>query len=138
MIYILLSFVLAQASATPAPDGPAAPATVRGRVTDKQTGAPITGAIVRLGKMNPNEPWPTPARTDTDGRFQFSGLTPGIYSGSVSDDQHHLVHKRHVIHVDIRGYQWGHPDHVWQLRFAVSDVGRWCFRRVAGDGPGRL
>jgi len=55
MIYILLSFVLAQASATPAPDGPAAPATVRGRVTDKQTGAPITGAIVRLGKMNPND-----------------------------------------------------------------------------------
>ena len=95
MIYILLSFVLAQASATPAPDGPAAPATVRGRVTDKQTGAPITGAIVRLGKMNPNEPWPTPARTDTDGRFQFSGLTPGIYSGSVSDDQHHLVHTKY-------------------------------------------
>ena len=54
---------------------------IRGRITDKETGQPIARAVVRIstdsGKTR------LAARTDDEGLYRFTNLTPGAYLGSV-------------------------------------------------------
>jgi len=62
--------------------GPVTTGTIRGVVSDKQTGRPIPRAIVHLGFRGGSRP-PGDLTTGTNaaGVFTFSGLTPGQYDG---------------------------------------------------------
>jgi hypothetical protein len=51
---------------------------VEGTVTNGATDAPISGARVTLDSI-PSEGEPRFTRTDSEGRFQFAGVSPGVY-----------------------------------------------------------
>ena len=55
-------------------------AEVRGKVVDKQTGRPLSGAIVSLYREGGTE---KTSVTDDGGAFQFNALEPGRYWGGV-------------------------------------------------------
>lgn len=52
---------------------------LKGQVVDAQ-GAPCANAPVRLVKSGLGAKTTIPCRTDADGRFQFAGLSGGVYS----------------------------------------------------------
>ncbi len=62
-------------------------AVLYGRVNDLTTGQPLTGVTVSIGAHH--------TRTDADGKYRLSGLTPGSYTLTLhSNDvppQHHHV-----------------------------------------------
>lgn len=73
------------------------PATVGGRVVDAETGQPIAGAVVSVGRATLAEGAfgtfgagagiePTVAITGADGRWRSAGLRPGAYSVSATAD----------------------------------------------------
>ena len=67
-------------------------AEVRGRVVEKEGGAPIAGARVSLeGSVTPDAPLPAldDALTDGNGEFRLSGLAPGLRSLLVTAERHH-------------------------------------------------
>ena len=66
-------------------------ATIRGRVTDAPTGAPIAKAIVVL---NADTTKPAATRTDDDGRYEFAGLAPGTYRVSAEPPEYRVTHVR--------------------------------------------
>ena len=65
----------------PTSDAQKATAVLRGRVTDKESGAPIARAVVRLYNRDSQRQQVTP--TDDDGRYELGGLPAGRYSGFV-------------------------------------------------------
>src|SRR4029453_12803847 len=58
---------------------PAGRREIRGRVTDKETGQPLARVQVTLATSDGDERWS--ARTDDTGRYRFTGLPAGEYSG---------------------------------------------------------
>jgi protocatechuate 3,4-dioxygenase beta subunit len=63
---------------------------IRGRVTDKDTGQPLARALVRLHAADGQERFSAP--TDDSGRFRFTGLMPGQYSGLVEGGPFRSTH----------------------------------------------
>jgi protocatechuate 3,4-dioxygenase beta subunit len=70
-------------------------ATIRGRVTDKETGLPLARAVVTIAKQGDSKQ--LSARTDTEGSYEFAGLEPGGYSGFVEAGEHRATHLRQGI-----------------------------------------
>lgn len=65
----------------------AAGATVRGRVTSKQTGQPLSGATVMVMDFSGGGQ-PRSATTDADGRYQLAAVAPGRHSLRVDHSDH--------------------------------------------------
>jgi protocatechuate 3,4-dioxygenase beta subunit len=86
-VLLWLSLVILQA----APDTQAATAVIRGRVTDKESGAPIARAVVRLASRDAQGQLAVTS-TDNDGRYELGGLAAGTYSGFVVAGQHRATH----------------------------------------------
>ncbi|MGN7822531.1 TonB-dependent receptor domain-containing protein [Chitinophaga sp. 22536] len=63
---------------------------VKGTVTDKQTGQPLTGAAVKLK----NEHYTATGTTGLDGSFVFRNVPAGDYEIKVKDLGHHEVEKK--------------------------------------------
>ena len=68
--------------------------SVRGRVTDAETGSPLDGALVQVPATR------AVARTDAEGRFQLAGLAPGRYTVRVSRELYLLSTARVVVPTD--------------------------------------
>lgn len=64
------------------PQDPPQGGEIHGRVTDRETGKPVSRAGVMLGRMGANEPTRT-TTTDDDGGYRFTNLPAGSYSGMV-------------------------------------------------------
>ena len=79
MLTLILIVGLMQDGAAPATPRPQETATIRGRVTDRETGAALPRALVHISKRDLTRL----VRTDSDGRFEIAGLPPGEYMGSV-------------------------------------------------------
>lgn len=62
-------------------------ATVRGRVTSKQTGQPVSGATVMVMDFSSGGQ-PRSATTDADGRYQLTAVAPGRHSLRVDHNDH--------------------------------------------------
>lgn len=62
-------------------------ATVRGRVTSKQTGQPVGGASVMVMDFSSGGQ-PRTATTDPDGRYQLTAVAPGRHSLRVDHNDH--------------------------------------------------
>jgi Carboxypeptidase regulatory-like domain len=82
MLSLVVVLLLLQAAATQAPPRDAArpaaaTASIRGRITDLETGRPIVHALVTLASSEPPSSLETVA--DDDGRYSFSGLAAGEY-----------------------------------------------------------
>jgi Carboxypeptidase regulatory-like domain len=92
-----LSLVVLQAT----PDAQAATAAIRGRVTDKDSGAPIARAVVRLANRDSLDQRVT--RTDDDGRYEFGGLPAGRYMGFVVVGRNRATHVMGELFTDRRG-----------------------------------
>jgi protocatechuate 3,4-dioxygenase beta subunit len=74
-----------QATQDPAPNG-----EIRGRVTDQETGQPLPRARIRLHRTDGSERWS--AVSDDAGRYRFSGLPAGEYSGLVDAGPSRATH----------------------------------------------
>ena len=86
-----LLLVLAQAVAPPpASQSGEDTGQIRGRVTDKDTGAPLPYAHVTL--MEPTLKLERTATTDDAGVFRFTGLPPGKYDGVVTAGSYRSTH----------------------------------------------
>ena len=93
-----LSLVVLQSAAEAQP----ATAVIRGRVTDKDSEAPIARAVVRLASRDsPGQQVVT--LTDNDGRYELGGLAAGTYSGFVAAGQHRATHLTGWLGDDRRG-----------------------------------
>ncbi|HEX6945406.1 MAG TPA: carboxypeptidase-like regulatory domain-containing protein, partial [Casimicrobiaceae bacterium] len=68
---------------------PKATAAISGRVTDAVSGAPISGAIVALGKDTAR---PTVTRANDVGEFSFTGLAAGAYHLAAAPPEHRASH----------------------------------------------
>jgi protocatechuate 3,4-dioxygenase beta subunit len=66
------------------------PATVAGRITEQETGRPLSRALVNL--TSADRSLAKTAFTDADGRFEFSGVPPGRYSVVASAGDHRSTH----------------------------------------------
>ena len=73
------------------PQDPARTGEIRGRVTDKGTGQPLARAVLRLHRTEGGERFS--AATDDAGRFRFTGLAPGQYSGLVDGGPYRSTHE---------------------------------------------
>jgi hypothetical protein len=73
LLAVLLSPVQEQAATAPVPA-----ATIRGRVVNARTLAPVGDALVGLAEL------PQTARTTAEGRFEIAGVKPGTYTLTVS------------------------------------------------------
>jgi hypothetical protein len=71
--FLSLLWVPAALAQTPAPS----PADLEGDIVNSTTGAPISGARIKL-ERSPAEP--TYTRADAHGHFRFGNLAPGIYT----------------------------------------------------------
>lgn len=101
---VLLLLLMAQAQTAPRPltsDVPPATAVIRGRVTDKENGAPIARALVRLGRHD--VPSQRATHTDDEGRYEFMGLPAGQYSGLVTPGEHRATHLMGALAAESRG-----------------------------------
>jgi hypothetical protein len=72
---LLLSLILAQAV-----QPQTGTAEIRGRVTDAETGAPLAGVTISLGRLG--EP-PRATRSDASGAYRFTNLPAGRHQGAV-------------------------------------------------------
>jgi protocatechuate 3,4-dioxygenase beta subunit len=84
MMTLLLTALLWLAQA-PAPGTGA----IHGRVVDKETGAALPHAVVRINRANGGEM--IAAVADDRGQFRFDGLEPGSYNGMVMARQHSMA-----------------------------------------------
>ena len=88
---LVVLLALLQASiAQPAGQTQESTATIRGRVTDKETGSPLVRAVVNVYRQGDSKG--LYARTDDEGRYELEGLTPGEYSGFVEPGEHRATH----------------------------------------------
>ena len=79
MISLLVFFVMLVAQgASPVGQAPATTGEIRGRITDKDTGLPIAGAVINLNIGDGMESRRTIA--DRDGHYVVSSLAPGKYA----------------------------------------------------------
>ena len=92
-----LSLVVLQ----PTSDAQQATVVLRGRVTDKESGAPIARAVVRLYNRDSQRQQVT--QTDDDGRYELGGLPAGRYSGFVEPGRHRATHLSGELYADRRG-----------------------------------
>ena len=92
-----LSLVILQS----APDAQPATAVIRGRVTDRESGAPIARAVVYLTSQEPAVHRVT--QTDNDGRYEFGGLAAGTYSGFAEAGRNRATHLNERLSADRRG-----------------------------------
>jgi len=53
-------------------------ASIKGKIIDKSTGEPLTGALVKIENTN------LEVYTDFDGNFSFQNITPGVFNLKVS------------------------------------------------------
>jgi protocatechuate 3,4-dioxygenase beta subunit len=89
---VLAGFAFQQGTGPEGP--PAQTASIRGRVVDKLTGAPLARAVVivrRMRMMNAA----TQALTDADGRFELTGLVPDVYDLAATAGEFRASHARH-------------------------------------------
>ena len=63
---------------------------VRGRITDKETGLPVAGAVVRLSTVGGKTALTT--RADEEGLYQFTSLVPGQDMGHVEAGEFRVSH----------------------------------------------
>lgn len=63
---------------------------IRGRITDRETGLPIVGAVASLRVQDGNDA--QQARTDSDGRYRFSSLQPGEYAVFIRSGEFRRTH----------------------------------------------
>jgi protocatechuate 3,4-dioxygenase beta subunit len=80
MLSLLISISLLQSAGVPS-TGQRDTCEIRGRVTEKDTGLPIARAVIRIASLGGQASFTT--RTDEEGRYEFTGLQPGQYSGFV-------------------------------------------------------
>ena len=94
MLSLLFTIALLQGAGAP---GPGQPDTceMRGRVTEKDTGRPVAHVVVRLARLD--GPGSFTTRTDEEGRYQFTGLQPGPYSGFVESGEFRGTHLRGLL-----------------------------------------
>jgi protocatechuate 3,4-dioxygenase beta subunit len=89
---VLAGFTFQQGTGPEGP--PAQTASIRGRVVDKVTGAPLARAVVIVRRMRMmNEA--TQALTDADGRFELTGLVPDAYDLAATAGEFRASHARH-------------------------------------------
>jgi hypothetical protein len=72
---------------------------IRGRVTDQETGQPLPRARVRLHRTDGSERWS--ALSDEIGRYRFTGLPPGEFSGIVDAGPSRATHTEGFISGDL-------------------------------------
>jgi protocatechuate 3,4-dioxygenase beta subunit len=89
-VLLLLSFGLTQVTPTLTQDQPRT-GEIRGRVTDKDTGQPLSRALVRLHSADGEER--SSVRTDVTGLFRFTGLVAGEYTGFVDHGVYRSTHE---------------------------------------------
>ena len=86
---VLLALLQAGATQVPPRDRAAVQkpgtASIRGRVTDLETGQPIARAVVTLSSSQP--PLSMETASDADGRYAFAELAAGEYATSVAQQQ---------------------------------------------------
>ena len=86
-----LSIALLQtASPALAPQATGDTCQIRGRITDKETGLPVPGAVVRLNTVGGKTALTT--RADEEGLYQFTNLAPGQYMGLVEAGEFRASH----------------------------------------------
>jgi protocatechuate 3,4-dioxygenase beta subunit len=71
------------------------PATIHGRVTDKNSGEPIASAVVSLAREDGTER--RTMTTNNAGEFRFEGLGPGWYSGMVQAGRFRATHQPAIL-----------------------------------------
>ena len=76
----------------PRTDIKAASASIKGRVTDASSGAPVSGAIVTLLGSGDR---PAQVFTDADGRYEMAGLVPQTYALIVTAGEFRATHARY-------------------------------------------
>jgi protocatechuate 3,4-dioxygenase beta subunit len=81
LLTFILSLAVLQAAARQADQDPARTGEVRGRITEKETGQPLSRAIVRLHRVDGSERLTT--RTNEAGFYRFVGLAPGEYRDGI-------------------------------------------------------
>jgi protocatechuate 3,4-dioxygenase beta subunit len=80
VLHTIVALILAAAAQTPpSPATETSAATIRGRVVDRESGAPISGANVSLDFLGPGTQKRL-AVTTSDGEYVFGGLPPGVYN----------------------------------------------------------
>jgi protocatechuate 3,4-dioxygenase beta subunit len=88
VLVLLLSIALQQVTQPPGSQPVNATCELRGRVTDKETGAPIARAIVTLlGRTQAIS-----AHTDEEGQYEFTALEPDQYSMMVRPGEFRASH----------------------------------------------
>jgi protocatechuate 3,4-dioxygenase beta subunit len=91
LLSVTLLLALTQAAdSLSAAQVPRATCEIRGRVTDQASGLPIARALVRLSTRDGGDE--VLARTDEQGRYVFTGLTPGDYDGLVEAGEFRGTH----------------------------------------------
>ena len=91
---IVLAFLLFVALQDPAAPQSQGSAILRGRVTDQATGLPIARAIVTVtsDRARTNRERPIQVRTESDGTFEVTRLSPGMYSVRADLRDHRATH----------------------------------------------
>ena len=90
---VLLTLTLLQTA--PSGQGSAGLCEIRGRITDRETGLPISGAVIALTSAGGKESRRTTA--DRDGRYQFTALPPGEYAVFSGPGDFRATHARTVV-----------------------------------------
>lgn len=87
VLSVAVASPLARAQERPGPAGSARPARLQGKVTDRETGAPIAevAIILRMARGAPQTgAEPAPRLTNERGLFVFPAVRPGMYTIEIS------------------------------------------------------
>lgn len=85
--------MLAQQPPAPPPSLTSGTATVRGQITDKDTGAPLPGALVSMRYVGHDEAV-RETIADRDGRYEITNLPAGRYVVNATAGEHRGSHSR--------------------------------------------
>ena len=89
----LLQAAPAQAPARDTPPSKPATAVIRGRITDKESGQPIPGALVAIRSGRDSRT----IVADADGRYEFTALPAGAYLVMADGGFERATHLTHVL-----------------------------------------